>query len=948
MALPTGTVTLLFTDIVGSTALLQQIGDAYRQALDEHRTVLRAAFAEHGGAEVGTQGDSFFVAFSRASDALAAACHGQDTLTDTVRVRMGMHTGEPHLAGDDYIGLDVHRAARIAAAANAGQVLLSQRTRDLVEDVDVTYLGIHRLKDVGEMRLYQAGHEEFPPVNSLNRTNLPATATRPVGRDVAIADILRMVRDDGARLITITGPGGIGKTTLGLEIAAELQPGRGQDGTWFVDLSPVADPTLVAAAVSAAVGAPGDLADHLRDRRAVLLLDNVEQVVEAAPWIAHLLEACPGVMAIVTSREALRVRAEREYPLDGLTVSAAAEVFLGRARATQPGFDAEPERVGEICRRLDGIPLAIELAAARVRVLGVDGLLRRLDSRLELLTGGARDLPERQRTLQATIAWSHDLLSEAEGDLFARLAVFAGGWTLDAAEHVCGADLDVLAALVDRSLVRTADERFSMFETIREFALARLADREDADAVHQAHARYYMALVRDAAPGLYGADQPARLEQLSTEYENLRSALTWCSAAADRTAGGLAIASDLGLYWFVRGLYQEGLRWLDPLLEATSAERTPDRAGALWSAGLLATMFGDDTAAPRRLRECVVLAREIGDESRLARSYDVLGLLAFFGDEPREARRLLEQSIAVARQANDAWCLADALGTVASIYPLLGDFAAVRSAAPESLAIARRNDDLQGVRMALFAEALAWYRLGNLAAVRRDATAGLAICREIGDRWFVSYFLWLLSLEATARGDREHACELALESLERARDLAAPLLLVCALEALAAVRWDAGDLERAEGLLDEADALGGAGGVPGSYHSTVLTMQAGLAAARGDDDRAAGLAQRAVDRAREVGDPWAIARALTARAAAGAATAATDAREALAVQSRLGDLLGAAVTLDVLAGFAEPATARRRSAAATALRLRAGAASAGREAAGEFVDTSLDDIAAGL
>jgi predicted ATPase len=697
------------------------------------------------------------------------------------------------------------------------------------------------------------------------------------------------------------------------------------------------------------VGASGDPADHLRDRRAVLLLDNVEQVVEAAPWVAQLLEVCPGLTAVVTSREALRLRTEREYPLDALTETAAAEVFRDRVRAMQPGFDADPERVAEICRRLDGIPLAIELAAARVRVLGVDGLLRRLDSRLQLLTGGARDLPERQRTLQTTIAWSHDLLSDAERDLFARLAVFAGGWTLDAAEQVCGADLDTLTALVDRSLVRTADGRFSMFETIREFALARLADRSDADAVHGEHASYYMALARDAAPGLYGADQPARLEQLSTEYENLRSALAWCSAIPERAPAGLAIASDLGLYWFVRGLYQEGLRWLDPLLDATEAERTPERAGALWAAGLLATLFGDDAAAPARLGECAELAQAIGDYSRLARSRDVLGLLAFFGNQPQEARRLLEQSIALARQADDAWCLADALGTVASIYPLLGEFAAVRVTAHEALAIARRNDDLQGVRMALFAEALARYRLGDLAAARRDATDGLAICREIGDRWFVSYFLWLLSLEATARGDREHAGEFALEGLERARDLEAPLLLVCALEALAAVHRDAGDLEEAARLLDEADQLGGAVGVPGSYHSTVLTMRAGLAVTRGEAERAVGLAQRAIDRAREVDDPWAIARALTARAAAGSATAEADAWNALAGQVQLGDLLGAASTLDVLSGFAESPTSQRRAAAAATLRLRAGAADADTvESADEFAGIPLADIPAAV
>src|SRR5215207_5584023 len=440
--LPSGTVTLLFTDIEGSTRLLEEVGEGYAELLGGHRQVLRDSFARHGGVEFGTEGDAVFAAFAGAAGAVAAAADAQRALAGgPVRVRFGIYTGEPTVTDHDYVGLDVHRTARIAAAGHGGQIVLSEATQALLDDeLELRDLGEHRLKDISTpVRLFQVGRNHFPPLRTLSGGHLPLEPVALVGRRQEVAELTLLLGTERCRLVTVTGPGGIGKTSLAVAAAAELLESF-EHGVTLVELAAITDPAVVLPAIAEALGVEGDVARHIGAREQLFVLDNLEQVVAAAGELSRMQSFCPNLSLLVTSREPLRIAGERELPLAPL------------AEAVQPGFSADDGLIAEICSRLDSLPLAIELAAARVKVLSPDQLLLRLNRRLPFLTAGRRDLPERQRTLRATIEWSHDLLAAEEQRLFARLGVFSGGWTLDAAEQVCDAELDVLALLLDKSL----------------------------------------------------------------------------------------------------------------------------------------------------------------------------------------------------------------------------------------------------------------------------------------------------------------------------------------------------------------------------------------------------------------------------------------------------------------------------------------------------------------
>jgi len=465
---PSGTVTLVFTDIEGSTALLDELGaESFKETLADHRRALREAFGAHSGYEVDDAGDGLFYAFAAGSQAVTAVAHAMASLADgPVRIRVGVHTGEPLLDPPKYVGPDVHKAARIMSAAHGGQVLLSGATRELVAE-DVLDLGRHRLKDFPEpVSLYQLGPDRFPPLRTISNTNLPVPLSSFVGREQEMAEVVSLVREKTGRLVTLAGPGGTGKTRLALEAAGELVSEFGA-GVFWIGLSLVRDPELVVDTIAQTLGAKQELAAHIGEKQLLLVLDNLEQVVDSSIELAAVLQSCPNLRLLVTSRELMRVDGEVVYPVPALAEPDAVELFCARARM-------EPDdTVAELCGRLDNLPLALELAAARVSVLAPAQILERISQRLDLFRTG-RDADPRQQTLRATIAWSYDLLSPDEQRLFARLAVFRGGCTLEAAEEVVDAYRDALQSLVDKSLVRHTNERFWMLETIRAFAVERL------------------------------------------------------------------------------------------------------------------------------------------------------------------------------------------------------------------------------------------------------------------------------------------------------------------------------------------------------------------------------------------------------------------------------------------------------------------------------------------
>jgi len=738
--LPSGVVTFLFTDVEGSTRLLHELGtEEYARALAEHRRVLREAFAAHGGVEVDTQGDAFFVAFPKAPGALAAAADALEGLAPgPIRVRIGLHTGAPYLTGEGYIGEDVHLGARIAAAAHGGQVLLSHATREVAEG-ELTDLGEHRLKDFAEpVWIFQLGSEQFPPLKTISNTNLPRPTSSFVGREREVAEVTALLRD-GARLVTLSGPGGSGKTRLAIEAAAELVQ-EFRNGVFWVGLAALRDPTLVPATIAQTLGAKDGLAEHVGEREVLLLLDNLEQVVAAAPELASLLEVCPNLAVLVTSRELLRVRGEVEYAVPPLAVREAVALFCARSRL-------EPDKtVAELCRRLDNLPLAVELAAARTSVLSPAQILKRLSQRLDLLKGG-RDAEARQATLRATIEWSYDLLDASEQRLFARLAVFAGGCALESAEEVAEADLDTLQSLVGKSLLRHTDERFWMLETIREYAAERLERGGETDELSRRHAEHFLALAEVAEPNLreYSKEWVDRLE---VEHDNVRDSLERLQAIGE-TQLALRLAGALALFWDGRHP-AEGRRRLEAVL-AADERVTAARGRALNGAARLAFVGGDRGLTDLYAEAALPINRSYGDAWQTAHS--VL-LLATAQDDPARAKELYEESVRAFSDIGDEHFTLLATFNLAYTYDELGDRERARVLYEDVL---RRSRELRNART----EALA---LGNLAMVacdeRRidDAVSmlkeALRIERDLGDVRLAARdlgrFAFILALEEKA------------------------------------------------------------------------------------------------------------------------------------------------------------------------------------------------------
>jgi len=730
--LPSGTVTFLFTDVEGSTKLLNELGVAgYADALAEHRRILREAFTTNGGVEIDTQGDAFFVAFPTAPGAVKAAAEALEGLAPgPILVRVGIHTGTPYLGEEGYVGVDVHRAARIAACGHGGQVLVSLSTASLLGADGLRDLGEHRLKDLSAPeRIYQLGDDDFPPLESLHQTNLPIPSTPFLGRERELQQVLGLLSRDDIRLLTLIGAGGTGKTRLAAQ-AAGLSSGKYPGGVWWVPLASLRDPKLVLTTAGQVLGSNNGLAEHIADKRLLILFDNFEHVVEAATDLASLLTSCPQLDLLVTSREPLHVTGEQEYAVPPLVHEEGVGFFLARARAVEPDFQAD-EAVSRICHRLDDLPLALELAAARVKALSSRQILERLEQRLPLLTGGARDLPERQHTLRATITWSYELLTEEEQRLFARLSVFRGGCTIESAESVAGADLDTLQSLVDKSLLRHTGERYGMLETIREYAAKRLQDTGETEELERRHADYFLALAEEAEPNLRWSGTHGKwLDRLESEHDNIRAALD-CLQAPGESQLSLRLAGAISRFWVMKSHLAEGRRRLESALAADSSP-TAARAKALNGAAVVT--FGEDlTSAKRWAEEALELHRTLGDAWGAAYSQFQLGHIAAVEGDFAEGQQLFGESLRAFRELGDEHRILMATDGLAGIYDELGDVERARALHEDNLRRAREQSNRRVEALSL--DQLASYareegRVEDALSMLKDS---LRILLDLGD-----------------------------------------------------------------------------------------------------------------------------------------------------------------------------------------------------------------------
>jgi predicted ATPase/class 3 adenylate cyclase len=865
--LPSGTVTFLFSDIEGSTLWWEQHPKWMSQAFARQEAILRASAAAHGGYVYKMIGDAFQIAFATALDALKAAVHAQRELQaeawgehGPLRVRMGLHTGVTEEREDDYVGPILNRLGRLLSVSHGGQILLTQATHELVyewlpEGVNLRDLGQHRLKDlVMAEHIYEVTGSgllsNFPMIKTLDSFphNLPLQLTSFVGREKEIVQVKRLLLGD--RFVTLTGPGGTGKTRLAVQVAAELLE-LFPDGVWLVELASLADPLLVPQTIAATLeiressGRPivTLLTDYLRSKEILLILDNCEHLLSASAQIAStLLQSCPNLCILATSREALDIPGEMSFrvpslsvpdmhhtpPIETLSQYESIRLFVERAEAIQPEFElttANASSVAQICRRLDGIPLAIELAVARVKMMPVEQVTARLDNRFRLLTGGSRTALPRHQTLQALIDWSYDLLSDAERILLQRLSVFAGGWTLEAAEMICAGDaierddvLDLLTQLVNKSLVIPDHEldtegRYHLLETIRQYARERLMEASDGGVeIRERHLHYFLELGEQAEPELRGRDQITWLDRLENEVDNIRAALEWALEA--NVEASARLASALLWFWHIRSRKSEGIDWLERSLSALSPGRdgTPLSRGQMWIRGRalnvigsLLVMHGNPEQGEAASRESLAIHQSLESAGRSGVAHALWNLAqgASHRENIDEAQKLSEQAIELYRELNDKFGIAQCLDNLGSHRLMRGDYEGAKLLWEEDLGLRRKLGDKDGIAWILTC-------LGELAFWRGEFEQAMSLYaesqsafREVGNKWAISMTISGTGSIILAQGDFDQAAKLYEEALAFGRDMGDLNAIASRRYDLARVAWSRGDYGLASRFYDE-------------------------------------------------------------------------------------------------------------------------------------------------
>lgn len=861
-SLPVETITFLFTDIEGSTKLNQQYDAVMTQVLKRHDDLIEACAVQHEGKVVRPrgEGDSRFIVFARATNAVAAACAMQQAISSepwsdeiSLRVRVALHTGEADIINGDYRGTAVDRCARLRSIGHGGQTILSQTTYDLVRDklpqgTSLQDMGSHRLKNLlRPERVFQLLHPElpsdFPPLKSLDAfdNNLPLQLTSFIGREQEIAQIEE--RLNTTRLLTLTGSGGIGKTRLALQVAADLLEDYA-DGVWFVELAEQNETTLVSQ-VAKALGLreePGrslteTLTDFLKSKSLLLVLDNCEHLVAScAPLVDNLLRACPNLRVLATSREPLGIGGEVLWsvsslthpkpppcpPLESLTQYEAVRLFIERATAVKQDFTVTNQNapaLAEICHRLDGIALAIVLAAVRVKILSVEQICQRLESRFSLLTGGGRTVLPRQQTLQATMDWSHELLLESERIFFRRLSVFVGGWTLEAAEAICAGEgiedyevLDLLERLIKTSLVEVlaanGENRYRFLESISHYSWDKLRESGEITALQRRHLDWFLKLVEQAEPELTGANQEVWLERLEAEHDNLRAALVFCQTGEEQIEAGLKLARSLGRFWYIHSYYKEGRKFISALLLRTErGGGTVERANAQKWVGNLLYAEGKYGAAKEFYQQSLAIYRELSDKVGIANALFNLGNIDKESGEYATAKTRQEESLTFFREIGEKSGIADTLNSLGNINSDQGEYAMANACFEESLTLYRELKNNFSVAISLNNLGIIAYRQGNYVTANTLYQKSLTLFREFRNKRGMASSLSNLGEVASAQSDYQAARRLQEESLKISREMEDKRLIANALEGLAEVNRAENQLEQAVRLFRAAEAL---------------------------------------------------------------------------------------------------------------------------------------------